>query len=89
MRQSDLYQDYNAVIKDYLNQRIVERVACYAMPHGKVFYITHNAAVREQADSTKLQVVLDASARKDGRSPLLNDCLKTGASLQTCSGMRW
>ena len=81
-RQPDLYQDYNAVIKDYLNQGIVERVSCDAMPHGKVFYIPHKAVVREQAESTKLRVVFDASAREDNRSPSLNDCLETGPSLQ-------
>ena len=81
-RQPDLYQDYNAVIKDYLNQGIVERVSCNAMPHGKVFYIPHKAVVREQAESTKLRVVFDASAREDNRSPSLNDCLETGPSLQ-------
>ena len=81
-RQPDLYQDYNAVIKDYLNQGIVERVAGDTMPHGKVFYIPHKAVVREQAESTKLRVVFDASAREDSRCSSLNDCLKTGPSLQ-------
>ena len=80
--QPDLYQDYNAVIKDYPNQGIVERVACDTRPHGKVFYIPHKAVVREQAESTKLRVVFDASAREDSRSPSLNDCLETGPSLQ-------
>ena len=81
-RQPDLYQDYNSVIKDYLNQGIIERVSCDAMPHRKVFYIPHKAVVREQVESTKLQVVFDASAREDNRSPSLNDCLETGPSLQ-------
>ena len=81
-RQPDLYQDYNAVIKDYLNQGIVERVACDAVPHGKVFYVPHKAVAPEQAESTKLRVVFDASARDDSRSPSLNDCFETGPLLQ-------
>ena len=81
-RQPDLYQDYNTVIKDYLNQGIVERVSCDTIPRGKVFYIPRKAVVREQAESTKLRVVFDASAREDSRSPSLNEYLETGPSLQ-------
>ena len=57
-RQPKLYQDEDDVINDYLNQGIVERVSCDKIPHGKVFYIPHKAVVREQAESTKLRVVL-------------------------------
>ena len=45
-------------------------------------YIPHKAVIREAAESTKLRVVFDASARQDEKSPSLNDCLETGPSLQ-------
>ena len=45
-------------------------------------YIPHKAVIREAAESTKLQVVFDALARQDEKSPSLNDCLETGPSVQ-------
>ena len=50
------------------------------MLFGKVFYIPHGAVVREQAESMKLRMVVDAS--EDSGSPSLNECFKTGPSLQ-------
>ncbi len=47
-RQPELYPDYDAVIQEYLEQGIVERVPDHATPTGKVFYIPHNAFVREK-----------------------------------------
>eukprot|EP00112_Aurelia_sp_Birch-Aquarium-sp1_P001131 Seg1117.2 transcript_id=Seg1117.2/GoldUCD/mRNA.D3Y31 product="hypothetical protein" protein_id=Seg1117.2/GoldUCD/D3Y31 len=80
-RQPTLYEDYHGVIQEYLEQGIVERVPENKEPAGKVFYIPHKAVVRENAESTKLRVVFDASARQDEKSPSLNDCLETGPSL--------
>ena len=34
--------------------------------------------MREAAESTKVRIVFDASARANDRSPSLNDCLETG-----------
>ena len=81
-RQPMLYEDYHDVIQEYLEQGIVERVPENAEPAGKVFYIPHKAVVHEEAESTKLRVVFDASARQDEKSPSLNDCPETGPSLQ-------
>ena len=81
-RNPDLYQDYDAVIKEYLDQGIVERVSDNVQPTEKIFYIPHKAVVRDQAESTKLRVVFDASAKQDDSSPSLNDCLETGPPLQ-------
>ena len=80
-RNPDLYQDYDAVIKEYLDQGIVERVSDNVQPKEKIFYISHKAVVRDQAESTKLRVVFDASAKQDDSSPSLNDCLETGPPL--------
>ena len=38
--------------------------------------------VREQAESTKVRIVYDASAKADETSPSLNDCLNIGPPLQ-------
>eukprot|EP00795_Rhopilema_esculentum_P011260 gene11260-21451_t len=45
--------DYDAVIKEYLDQGIVQMVSGNVRTTGKVFYIPHNIVVRDQAESTK------------------------------------
>ena len=59
---------------------IVEKVT--SDPVGREFYIPHKPVIRESAESTKLRIVFDASARSNEKSPSLNDCLETGPSLQ-------
>lgn len=49
---------------------------------GKEFYLPHRVVLREHAESTKLRVVYDASARTNSGAPSLNDCLHTGTLLQ-------
>lgn len=45
------------------------------------FYIPHKPVVREIAESTKLRIVYDASARAHDNAPSLNDCLHAGSPL--------
>lgn len=71
---------YDEVIQDQLSQGIVERV--HSDPQGKEFYIPHKAVIRETAESTKIRIVYDASARANEKAPSLNDCLETGPPLQ-------
>ena len=49
---------------------------------GKEFYLPHRALIRENAESTKLRVVYDASARAYDGVLSLNECLHTGPPLQ-------
>ena len=49
---------------------------------GKEFYLPHRAAIRQNAESTKLQVVYDASAGAYDGVPSLNECLHTDPPLQ-------
>ena len=51
-------------------------------PLTKEFYLPHKAVVRDTAESTKLRIVYDASARPNGNSPSLNECLESGPPLQ-------
>ena len=46
------------------------------------FYIPHKPVIRETAESTKLRIVYDASARANEKAPSLNECLKIGSPIQ-------
>ena len=48
----------------------------------KIFYMPHRAVLRESAESTKLRIVYDASAKANNSTGSLNDCLETGPPLQ-------
>lgn len=71
---------YDAVIREQLEEGVVERPPSEAM--GKEFYLPHQALVRENAETTKLRVVYDASAHAHNDAPSLNDCLHAGPPLQ-------
>ena len=49
---------------------------------GREFYIPHEAVVRENAESTKIRIVYDGSARTNASVPSLNECLEIGPPLQ-------
>lgn len=72
--------DYNAVIQEQLAEGIVERAPNSV--EGREFYIPHKGVVRETAESTKLRIVYDASARAWDGAPSLNECRNTGPPLQ-------
>ena len=48
----------------------------------KIFYMPHRPVIRESAESTKLRIVYDASAKANNSTVSLNDCLETGPPLQ-------
>ena len=80
LEKSGYLERYNEVIKDQLEKGIVERAE--EIPKGREFYIPHKPVVRESAESTKLRIVYDASARASENSPSLNECLNPGPPLQ-------
>ena len=49
---------------------------------GKEFYMPHRAVIRETAETTKMRVDYDCSARRAKDAPSLNDCLEPGPALQ-------
>ena len=74
------YAKYDEVIQEQIEQGIVEPAPLVAT--GKEFYLPHKAIIRDEAESTKLRVVYDASARERVDQPSLNDCLQPGPPLQ-------
>lgn len=80
MRKTDLLDEYDAVIREQLEEGVVEPTP--AEVSGREFFLLHRAVVRRNAETTKLRVVYDASARAQDKSPSLNDRLHAGPPLQ-------
>ena len=72
--------EYDSIIREQKEQGIIESADQPA--HGVEFYIPHKPVVRENAESTKMRIVYDASARAHPSAPSLNDCLNVGPPLQ-------
>ena len=49
---------------------------------GKEFSFPHKVVVRENAETTKMRIVYDASARANSSAAPLNECLEVGPPLQ-------
>ena len=79
-RNPELFDAYDQKIRDQISEGIVEKAPVQAKE--KEFYIPHKAVVRENAESTKLRIVYDASAKPSNNAPSLNDCLEVGPPLQ-------
>ena len=72
--------EYASIIKQQLEEGIIEPVP--ERPTGKrITYIPHQPVVREEAATTKVRVVYDASAKATKGVKSLHDCLHTGPSL--------
>ncbi len=77
------YFEYNKIIQDQLNQGVIEPAP--ATKTEKEFYIPHKAVIRKQAETTKLRVVYDASAKESETTSLtLPSCRPP---LRICCGM--
>ncbi len=80
LRQTEMTESYSAIIEKQRADGIVETADHQA--DGVEFYIPHKAVVRDTAESTKVRIVYDASARAHPNAPSLNECLNAGPSLQ-------
>ena len=80
LRRMGKLEDYHEIIQDQMKEGVVEPAPMN--PIGREFYMPHRAVIRETAETTKLRVVYDCSARGEKGAPSLNDCLETGPSLQ-------
>ena len=63
-----LTAEYDEIIRDQKEQGIVEE--CPTEPGGREFYIPHKPVIRQEAASTKLRVVYDASAKANPNASL-------------------
>ena len=81
LRRSELTESYTEIIEQQKADGIVETAT--NQPDGAEFYIPHKPVVRDTAESTKVRIVYDASARAYPEAPSLNECLNAGPPLQS------
>ena len=65
------------LLKDGIVERVTERSA-----RKRVFYMPHKPVVKENASTTKVRMVFDASARPHALANSVNECMNTGLPLQ-------
>ena len=80
LERNGTYREYDNIIQEQLQDGIVERAPRECTE--KEFYIPHKEIVRKSAETTKLRIVYDASAKESNSQPSLNDCLHPGPALQ-------
>lgn len=71
---------YDEIIKEQAEVGIIERVPELEAP-DKVHYLPHHAVIRNEAKTTKVRVVYDASSKESKGGVSLNDCLHVGPTL--------
>ena len=81
-KEPEKLQAYHEIITDQLNEGlgIVEQVMG-ASSSERVHYLPHHPIIREIAETMKMRIVFDASARMRKGALSLNDCLHIGPSL--------
>ena len=71
---------YDTIIKEQAVVGIIERVLKLETP-GKVHYLPHHVVIPNEAKTTKIPMVDDASSKEGKRGVSLNDCLHVGPAL--------
>ena len=80
LERNGTYEQYDEIIQDQLKQGVIETAP--PNPTKKEFYIPHKGVAKQDAESTKLRIMYDASAKESNTQPSLNDCLNPGPTLQ-------
>ena len=78
----DLLETYDKIISNQLKEGIVEKLNKSIPLNIPESYLPYTFVVRENAASTKVRVVTDASARADNQSKSLNEYLEPGKIFQ-------
>ena len=76
----DILEMYNNVISEQVEMGVIEQVSLLEQAQ-QIHYIPHQAVCRENAETTKLRVVYDASCKDRKSGVSLNDCLHAGPAL--------
>ena len=71
----------DVIIREQQKSGIVETVDRNANCQNREFYMPHKAVITESAQTTKVWIVCDASAKPNSNTASMNYCLGTGPSL--------
>ncbi|GFV62472.1 integrase catalytic domain-containing protein [Trichonephila clavipes] len=80
---SELYQQYREIIRDYTEQGIIEEVKTEITDNKlkrPVYYLPHQAIKKDGRLTSKTRIVFDAKSHQNNEL-LLNDCLWPGINL--------
>lgn len=80
MKTPDVLQQYDQVIREYLEQGIIEHVKVKMQENEPVYYLPHKAVIKEDRKTTKLRIVFDACSHASNEL-CLNQCLWSGSDL--------
>ena len=80
LKRQGIEEDYGKIIEEQKEEGVVETADEEAQ--GVEYYIPHKPVVREEAETTKIRIVYDASAKAYPEAASWNDCLNTGPSIQ-------
>jgi hypothetical protein len=80
LERQGLTTKYGEIMEEQKAEGIIEKAELRSV--GREFYIPHKAVIRPDAESTKIRVVYDASAKAHNSVPSLNECLHPGPPLQ-------
>ena len=74
-------ESYDAIIKEQLSMGIIEEAP--KQPTGsRTFYVPHKPVIRDNAASTKVRKVFDASAKLSPEAFSVNECMNSGPQTQ-------
>ena len=80
-KDESLKREYEKIIEEQLTSGVIERVL--EKPTGeRVYYMPHKPVVRQDAATTKVRMVFDASAKPSQLAYSINECMFTGPPLQ-------
>ena len=75
--------EYDKIVQEQINEGIIKKVReAKTSEKRKEFYLPHRPVIRESAETTKIRIVYDVSAKPNKDSVSLNECLETGPPLQ-------
>ncbi|XP_028390705.1 uncharacterized protein LOC114515614 [Dendronephthya gigantea] len=80
-RNQQLKREYEKIVNEQLKDGIIEKTEGKSLSE-RVFYMPHKPVVKENASTTKVRMVFDASARPHPLANSVNECMHTGPPLQ-------
>ena len=80
-RHPQLKDEYEKIVHEQLKDGVIERTERKSTSE-RAFYMPHKPVIKEDAFTTKVRMVFDASARPHPLANSVNECMHTGPPLQ-------